>query len=68
MVLECIVLEDGLGGCCFRGVPGGYFWAMFGGPGAERLPSVGTIISVFGIVGRLIGSRLLRTVEAAGDC
>ena len=32
MVLECIVLEDGLGGCCFRGVPGGYFWAIVGAP------------------------------------
>ena len=32
MVLECIVLEDGLGGCCFRGSPGGYFWAIFGAP------------------------------------
>ena len=39
----------GFWGAVPGGVPGQYFWGDFGGPGAERLLSIGTIISVFGV-------------------
>merc|ERR1711966_177527 len=38
MVGKVGVLEDGLLGCCFRGVPGGYFWAIFGAPDGTITP------------------------------
>ena len=49
-------------------IPGGsrgYFWAIVGGPGAERLSSIGTIISVFGVSAGgsngcgIVGARVL---------
>ena len=45
------ILLSGCGvlGCCSQGGSGGGTFGRLLGPGAERLPSIGTIISVFGV-------------------